>query len=185
MTVAAEQPLDEQAPRREPRRSGLLGDVLVVLGSFAVLAVVCGVLWWLLVDPATFTKGPNGAAMGELELGKRFNPDGWYTVIGAVAAFLAGVWLTWWRDRDLRATTVLLVLGSGVAAAVMDLTGRLLGPGNPDAAFKAAEVGEKIPVELVVTAPAVYLVWPIGALIGALMVLWSPPKDQGRADWAP
>jgi hypothetical protein len=91
--------------------------------------------------------------------------------------------INWWRQRDLRLTTLTLVLGSGLAAAAMALTGRLLGPGDPDVALAQARPGEKVPVELLVTAPASYLVWPVAVLLGALIILWSPPKDepQGHA----
>jgi Na+-driven multidrug efflux pump len=152
-------------------------DVVLVLVAYVVLGLVCGLLWWLLVDPATFTKVSDGGSMGELELGKRFNGDAWYAVIAAVAGLASGVLITWWRSRDLLLVTVLLLVGAGIAAAVMAVTGHLLGPGDPDAALAAAKAGGRVPVPLAVTAKASYLVWPIAALIGSLIVLWSPPRD--------
>jgi hypothetical protein len=152
-------------------------DVVMVLVAYVVLGLVCGLLWWLLVDPATFTKVSDGGSMGELELGKRFNGDAWYAVIAAVAGLASGVLITWWRSRDLLLVTVLLLVGAGIAAAVMAVTGHLLGPGDPDAALAAAKAGGRVPVPLAVTAKASYLVWPIAALIGSLIVLWSPPRD--------
>lgn len=160
------------------RHAGAAADVAAVLGTLLVLGVVCGVVWWVLVDPAVFTAGRRGGSMGEAELAKRFDGDGWYAVVAAVAGFAAGVVLTWWRQRDLRLTTLTLVLGAGLAAAAMALTGRLLGPGDPDVALAGARPGEKVPVELLVTAPASYLVWPVAVLLGALIILWSPPKDE-------
>ena len=160
-------------------RTGSAGaDVAEVLGTLLGLGVVCGVVWWALVDPAVFTAGRRGGSMGEAELAKRFDGDGWYAVVAAVAGFTAGVVLTWWRQRDLRLTTLTLVLGSALAAATMALTGWLLGPGDPDVALAQARPGEKVPVELLVTAPASYLVWPVAVLLGALIILWSPPKDE-------
>jgi hypothetical protein len=156
-------------------------DLVVVLGVYVVLGLVCGVLWWLLVDPATFTKVSDGGSMGEPDLGKRFNGDGWYAVIAAVAGLGSGLLLTWWRSRDLLLVTVLLVVGACMAAAVMALTGQLLGPGDPDAALAAAQAGGEVAVQLEVTAKASYLVWPIAALIGSLVVLWSPPRDTRDA----
>ena len=44
--------------------------------SLLVLGVVCGVLWWLLVDPAAYTKLRDGGAMGEDDLSKQFAADG-------------------------------------------------------------------------------------------------------------
>lgn len=168
--------------RRRSWPTGVAGDVLVVLLVFAVLGVLCGVLWWVLVDPAQFTKRPSGGTMGEIELGKRFDTDGWYTVLAVVPGFLAGLLLTWWRDRDFRLTTVLLVPGAAVAAVLMAVVGRLLGPGDPDIALEAAKLGARVPVELAVTADAVYLTWPIAVLLGSLVVLWSSPEDPpGRS----
>jgi hypothetical protein len=160
--------------------SGRAGDVAVVLGTFLLVGVACGVVWWLLVEPATFTKVASGGSMGEDELAKRFNADGWYAVIAAVAGLTVGLLLTLWRSRDFVLTTVLLVVGSGIAAAAMALSGHLLGPGDPNAALAAAAPGTAVPVQLGVDAKACYLIWPMAALVGALMVLWSPPKDAER-----
>ncbi|HET6624842.1 MAG TPA: hypothetical protein VFG63_00495 [Nocardioidaceae bacterium] len=160
--------------------AGAVGrDLAVVLGCYLVLGLVCGLLWWLLVDPASFTKvKAGGGSMGEVELGKRFNGDGWFAVIGGVAGVASGVALTWWRSRDFLLTTVLLLLGAALAAAAMAVTGHALGPGDPDAALAAAKAGTHVPIELEVTAKASYLVWPIAALIGSLVVLWTPPGDN-------
>lgn len=150
----------------------------MIVGVCALLGIGCGVLWWLLVDPATITKVAEGGSTGELELGKRFDPDGWYAVIAAVSGLLAGGLLTWWRSRDPLLTTVLVLFGAGVVAAVMAVTGLLLGPVDPDVALAAAELGGKVPEQLIVTAKAAYLVWPISMLVGALMVLWSQPRQN-------
>jgi hypothetical protein len=173
-----------EAPQRGTRAgwlrsSGPVPDAVVVLGVFVVLGILCGLLWWLLVDPAMFTKFKTGAGMGELELSKQFDSDGWYAVIAAVTGVVAGSLLTWWRSRDFLLTTVLMVVGSAIAAAVMAETGHLLGPPDPRPILAAAAVGTRVPVQLSVTAKASYLVWPIAALVGALLVLWSSPRDAG------
>jgi hypothetical protein len=162
---------------RVARRGGAVSDVLVVLGSLAILGLACGLLWWLLVQPAEFTKMRDGGAMGEVELGKRFAADGWYVVLALVAGSVAGAGLTWWRARDALLTTGLLVIGAVLAAAVMALTGHLLGPGDPQARLAAAKAGAHVPVQLAVTAKTAYLAWPIGVLAGALLVLWSKPLE--------
>jgi hypothetical protein len=148
-------------------------DVAVVIGSFAVLGVLCGVLWWLVVTPAEFTKLRNGATMSELELSKQFAADGYYVVIAAVVGVVAGVALTWWRSRDALLTSALLALGSVLAAALMAGTGHLLGPGPTSAALAAAKVGEKVPERLDVDTFVVYLAWPLAVLLGACVVLFG------------
>lgn len=171
---------------RNRLRQGAAGDLLAVFGTFLVLGVVCGVLWWLLVDPAAYTKTVDSrGVMGELDLAKEFNADGWYASIAIVAGFLSGLVVTWWRSRDFRVTTILLVPGAVIAAAAMALVGWALGPGNTTVALAAAHRGQAVPVQLMVTAlrpghalwppSPVYLVWPVAVLFGALMVLWSSP----------
>jgi len=162
---------------------GPLADIVAVLATFAAVGAVCGVLWWLLVDPAEYTRTlRGGATMMEVELSKRFNADGWYAVIAIVAGFLSGLGVTWWRSRDLRLTTFLLLPGAALAAAVMATVGHALGPENPDVTLAGVARGQSVPVELVVTASAGYLMWPVAVLFGALMVLWSstgvPGQDQ-------
>lgn len=163
---------------RVPR--GAAADDAVVLGAFLALGVVCAVLWWWVVDPAVYVKGPDGAQMSEVELMRRFDADGWYSVIAGVVGFIAGLVLTWWRSRDYRLTTLLVVLGSVGAAATMAIVGRALGPGDPERAIDAAGVGARVPVQLLVTVDAAYLVWPVAVLLGALMVLWSSPRVGAR-----
>jgi hypothetical protein len=168
---------------RNPSASTAVGrDVAAVLGILLVLGVLGGVLWWRVVPPAEFTKGPRGAGMGELDLGKQFAADGYYVVIAAVAGLVAGIALTWWRWRDPLLTTVLLVVGSALAAAAMAVTGHLLGPGDTSVALAAAKVGDKVAEPLDVDAFAVYLTWPVSVLIGAGVVLLGRAVEQVPAE---
>jgi len=168
----------QEAPARRARSRGAdpLSDVAAVLTTYLLLGAVCGVLWWLLVQPALFTKVHGGGSMSELQLGNEFNGDGWYAVIAAVTGILSGLCLTWWRSRDYLLLTVLLVPGAAVAATVMALVGHALGPGDPQAALAAARAGQHLADQLPVAAWATYLVWPMGALVGALGVLWSSSR---------
>ncbi len=176
MSVTETQSGTADGPRA--RRTGPLVDVAVVLGCYLALGVACGVVWWLLVQPALFTKVHGGGTMSELQLGKEFNGDGWYSVIAAVAGICSGLALTWWRSRNYLLTTLLLVPGSALAATVMALVGRTLGPESPKVAIAAAKVGQHIPDQVAVHAWASYLVWPMGALVGSLGVLWSSSRGN-------
>jgi hypothetical protein len=155
-------------------RGGRGRDALVVITVFLALGLVCGVLWWRLVDPAAFTKTHGGGgSMSESELAKRFNADGWYAVIAIVGGFVAGLLLTWWRWRDPLVTVVSVLVGSALAAALMAVVGHLLGPVAPSAALSAATTGQLVPVQLSVLAKGCYLLWPIASLAAALVALWS------------
>lgn len=164
---------------RHGGRSTALDDLVAVLGTYVALGVLGALLWWALCDTATFTVTDNGdLAMGEVELAKRFNPDAWYAVIAAVLGLLSGAVVAWWRSRDPLRTSLLLLVGSGVAAAVMAVLGGWLGPDDPRQLVSTAEAGARLAASLSVDAAAVYLVWPVMTLIGALVVLWSPPPPE-------
>ena len=176
--------LEETAAVDEPDRGPRdvsVRDVLWVLGTYVVLGVVGAVAWWLLVDPALFTKQAGGGlGMGEGQLARRFATDGWYTVIAAVLGVVSGSLLAWWRSRDFLLTAGLLLVGSGIAAALMSVLGRRLGPADPGSLVNTVSVGERLPVQLSLSATACYLVWPIAVLAGALFVLWSPPPEPAE-----
>jgi hypothetical protein len=159
-------------------------DALIVLASFVVLGVLCGVLWSVVVTPAEFTKLANGGAMGEEDLGKKFGADGWYVVIAVLAGLLAGLVLSWWRSRDPVVNAGLLVVGSVVAAALMAVVGHLLGPGDPEAALRAAKLGAKVPERLDVDTLVAYLAWPVGALAGTFVVLMGRGSQAGTDGYA-
>jgi hypothetical protein len=179
-------PSQDVAPAAEPsappesspdgRRPAALDDVVAILGVYVLLGLLGAVAWWLLWDPALYTKAEGGGlGMGEGQLGKRFNADGWYAVIAAVCGLLSGTALSWWRGRDPLLTSVLVLGGSIVAAGVMAVVGGWLGPPDPRTVAATVEVGATVPSELAVDATVCYLVWPVTALIGCLIVLWSPP----------
>ena len=159
------------------RSAGARSDAAVVIGVFLVLGVLAGLLWSVLVTPAQFTKLATGGAMGENELGKQFGADGWFVVIGFLTSLVAGFALTVWRSRDPLLTSLLLVLGAAAAAAVMTLVGHWAGPGDPEAALRAAKVGERVPESLDVDTLTVYLAWPFGVLVGALFALLGRAPD--------
>ena len=117
--------------------------------------------------------------MGEVDLSRRFNADGWYVAVAAVLGLGSGLALSWWRSRDPLLTSLLLLVGSAVAAALMTVTGHLLGPGPTRAALAAAKVGARIPERLDVDTFVVYLSWPIAVLLGALVVLLGKDLDRG------
>jgi hypothetical protein len=167
---------------RQPATAAVGRDAAAVIATFLVLGVLGGVLWHVLVTPAEFTRLARGGAMGEDELAKIFGADGWYAVIGSLAGLAAGLALSWWRSRDALLTSGLLVIGSAVAAVVMLLVGHLLGPGTPRAALAAAKVGSKVPERLDVDSFIVYLVWPVGALAGALFVLLGRAPEPGTPE---
>src|SRR6476620_4171004 len=116
MTAPSDTPVDTAAHRPVPsdgggRLRGAAADALVVLGTFVVLGVLGGVLWWALAPTAEFTKVRGGGAMDEVELGQQFGAVAWYVAIAGVAGMVTAIALTWWRDRDPLLLAGLLLLG--------------------------------------------------------------------------
>ena len=164
----------EQREAATARRSGgALADLAWVLGYFAVAGVVAGIVWWQVATPAYFTRTSDNAAMLQVELGRRVQGDGWFVVVGLVAAILGGVVLTHWRNR--RPLLVVLVgYAASLAGGLLALAlGRTLGHQDVAALAKSTAVGSRFPDSLDVISSLVVVAWPIGFLIGSMVVIWG------------
>jgi hypothetical protein len=161
----------------EEARAMLL-DVAVVLGAFLAAGTLAGILWPTLVDPVLVTRTDTGIAADEVALSNRFSNDGWYAVLGGVGGLGLGVALTAWRRTHEVVTLLVVVAGALVAALVSAQLGHWLGPDDPSRALADAAVGATAADVVDVTAEGAYLVWPIAAVAGALIVLWGPSGDQ-------
>lgn len=157
--------------------TGLRRDAVVILGWFLVAGVLAGLLWWGVTPVPSWTRTADNATLDELSMGGLVAIDGWFVVIAAFGGLLSGILLTSLRTRDLRATVLLVVLGAGLASALMYLVGHQLGTTDLDAALRHTAIGKGVPAPLVPKAHAVYLVWPVLALAGALgvLLLTTPP----------
>jgi LPXTG-motif cell wall-anchored protein len=107
------------------------------------------------------------------ELGQRVQGDGWFVVVGLVLALLGGVVLTRWRNRH-----PLLVVVVGYAASLAGgllalALGRALGHQDVAALAKSTAVGSRFPDSLDVISSLVVVAWPIGFLIGSMVVIWG------------
>jgi len=167
-------PLPEDVP--DVRAEGLqlaAKDAGIIIGVFVVLGVLCGVLWLLLVDPAQRVRVDGGVGQDEIELARMFGYDGWYAVIAAPTALIAGLVLTTWRSRDPLATLLLVVAACVLAALVMQGTGYLLGPADPVKVLTDAPIGATADVQMEISGLSTYLAWPVPALLGSLISLLS------------
>jgi hypothetical protein len=172
--LTREQPPTTAALLRHP----LARDAAVVLAWFVVAAVIAAVLWWQLTPLAEYTRTATNAEMGEDQLGKQVNADGWYFVIAAAGGLVSGVALLLLRRRDPVAMVALVALGSLLAAWLMLRLGVWLGPAAPKDVLPHVPVGHKVPLQLRTSASGVHYAWPVAALIGAAVVLWG--SDERR-----
>jgi hypothetical protein len=160
--------------RPRSRVTGLLVDLALVAASVAVLGLVVGVAWPQLVDPALSERTAQGISTSEVELGKIFSADGWFVVLGFAGSLVLGALLMLRRRGHEVWVLLLLLVGTYLAARwVAEPIGISLGPPDPVALLTRAEVGATAPGRLELSSRADHLVWPLGAAIGALLVLLS------------
>lgn len=165
-----------------PRLRALLVDAGVILGAFLLTGLVAGILWPHLVHPVTVMRTNAGIVTDELALSYRIGNDGWYSVLAAVGGLVLGIVLVAWRRTHEVVTVLLVTSGAFLAAWVCAAVGTALGPEDPQKALAHAAVGATAPDRVTVSAHAAYLVWPIAAVIGALVVLWRPFAPRSRSD---
>lgn len=168
---AEAQQQQEAAPAR--RTEGALADLAWVVAYFAVAGVLAAFVWWKVATPAYYTRTSNNAVMLQGELGQRVQADGWFVVVGLVVALVGGVVLTRWRNGHAMLVVLAgyaLSLAGGILALVL---GRMLGHQDVAALAKSTAPGARFPDSLDVISPIVVLAWPIGFLIGSVIVTWG------------
>jgi hypothetical protein len=174
-----------QAPAPRTARPQLLAttmDALIVLVWFAAAAVLGAVVWWQLTTLPKVTKAGDSGTLAPEELVKQVQIDGWFFVVAAIGGLLSGVALLLWRRRDPLTMVVLVALGGGFASWLMIRIGLLLGPGPVLDALRGLPEGAKVSTQLKLHAPGVAWIWPVAALLGALLELWilQTPDDDRR-----
>jgi MFS superfamily sulfate permease-like transporter len=184
VTTADDETSTPETPASPPAdRDAVVRDVLVVLTAFLVASVAVGLVWAQVVEPVTVTRSEAGLQTGELALSHRFDHDAWYSLLGGGAALLLGVGLTLWRRAHETATLVAVVLGALLAAWVSSVVGTATGPEAADVVLADARSGTSAPDQVVVTADAAHLAWPLAAVLGAVLVLWAPSgRDRQPAE---
>jgi hypothetical protein len=157
-------------------------DVVVVLVAFVVAAAVAGALWPELVDPVIVERAEQGILTDEVALGDRFDTIGWYTLLGGGFGLLLGVVLVALRRGPEVITLLAVLVGACLAAWLSARIGSWLGPDDPNQVLQDATVGATAEDRVVLTADVAYLVWPISALVGSVVVLWSRPGSRSAPD---
>ncbi|HEX7739996.1 MAG TPA: hypothetical protein VF426_10160 [Marmoricola sp.] len=176
----------------------LVLDLLITLAVFAVLAIIGAAVWNQVTHPPVFVRTAQGAEMDQLRLSGLFALDGWYAVIAGVLGLIGGLIVLWWRSLEAVWVLIAGVISSLAAAWLMIAVGRQIGPSNPGAVLQHAPVGAKAPVQLSVadhhflwsvhghhlisfSAPSVAIMWPLGAVLGMLLVLMFSSGTSGSA----
>lgn len=150
----------------------------VLLG--AVLGGVGGWFWWRWWGPA-----PDGQVY-DTPVGPTWYPDPFdpgvtrdfsgtatYVVLGFGLALLLGAIGAWWTRHRAVVGLAAVLLGSVVAGALMTVVGIAQSPSDPQAKVDEVEIGTELPGHLHVAGVTPYLAWPVGALLGYLVVMLS------------
>ena len=171
---ASATPPGPETPTPSSSGRSLAADVAVILVAFLLAGLCAGALWPQLVDPVPVTRVELGLTTSETALAERFDKDGWYSLLAAGCGLVLGVVLTAWRRTDEVVTLLSVVAGAFLAAWVSAEVGSMLGPEDPERLLATAEVGASAPERVRLSSQAPYFMWPVSALIGAILVLWGP-----------
>lgn len=160
--------------RLPPGRDLVLG-VLVPVVTLAAAGVGGGAIWVWWADPPADTELTRTNA--ELLLGEQFAVDASYAVTGLAVGFVAGLLLAWLLRRSGWLLVVGVSLGGGAAAAVS----YGLGLGWGAAPVDGSERGDLLSGAMSVHVPGVFLLWPVGALLGLMLVVWLADRADDSA----
>jgi hypothetical protein len=162
--------------RRDPGRIAV--DVAVVLVVAVLLGLLAGLLLPQLVDPVTVTRTGNGVVRDEVALSQQFDLEGWYSVLAAIGGVLLGAVMVAWRRTDEVVTLLAVVAGALVASWLSAEVALALGPDDPTQLLSDAAEGTTASAALTLTADVVHWVWPLFAVLGALVYLISPLSER-------
>lgn len=146
------------------------------------LGGVGGWLWWTWWGPppdgkvydtqAGPTWYPNPFDPG---VTRDFTGTATYVVVGLGMALLLGVVGGWVCRRRAVAGLLAVTLASVAAAAVMTIVGLVQSPADPQDRADDVEIGAELPGHLEVSGWTPYLVWPVGSLLGYVVVMLALP----------
>lgn len=160
------------------RPQDALRAIVVPVALGVALGAAGGWLWWAWWGPA-----PDGKVY-DTPAGPTWYPDPFdpgitrdfsgtadYVVVAFGLALLLGV-VSGWLARD-RAVAGLVGAGlaSAVAGVLMTVVGLLQSPSDPQAKADGVKIGTELPGHLEVTGWTPYLSWPVGVLLGYLVVM--------------
>lgn len=156
--VSAVPELGDAVVRRRLRLAGV---------ALLVLALVAGLMWTWLAQPAEWEVREQGVVLTEAASQGQFSVIVVFVLIGIVTSFV-WAWGVSWALADLGWLLIPLVVILTVLASVIAWqVGVAFGPPSP-ASVSGASVGDRIPAQLEVDGLAPFLAWPIFGLAGVI-----------------
>jgi hypothetical protein len=163
------------------------GRLLLVLLALVVLTAVVVAAWVALADPPRWQVTERGIVLTEQASARQLGVELVFVALGATASLVWGGLVGGVLRHLGWATVPLACVGTLLASLGAWRLGVLLGPDGPRAAVDP-RLGQEILAQLAVDSPAAFLVWPIAALVGLLLVTWATdrrPAISERSDPAP
>lgn len=153
--------------------------ILLTLAIFAIAGVVAGLVWPQLISHPRMMMTEQGPfPVSEGAAGQLFGMDGWYAVLGAGLGLVAGVIAFVWFRRHAAWTVAAIAVGSGIAAGLSLVVGTYAGSGEVILAWSPdAGAGTVLQAPTSIRAYGVLAVWPLAALVPALVLAWLLPWD--------
>lgn len=174
-----------------PAAAARVAAVPVAVGAVlgAVLGAVGGFVWWTWWGPAPAgkiydtTRGPKWYPDPfDPGITRDFSGTATYVVVGFVIALLLGLAAGWVCRHTALVGLGAVAVASIVGAAVMVVVGVAQSPANPQDQASAATIGKAFPGHLEVVGFTPYLAWPVGALLGYLVVMLSITAESRRPE---
>ncbi len=142
----------------------------IIIG--ALLGVLGGIAWIAFAEPAQWQVTAQGIILDEEAAKGRFSVLVTFILIGIVVSFFWGLFAGFSeRDRGWRCVPV-FALVAVAAALIAWQVGVHFGPPDP-ATVKGIPVGGQIPQRLAVDSIGPFILWPIFALIGLFVAVYS------------
>lgn len=143
-----------------------------------VLAVVAGLVWLWLAEPAEWEVREAGVVLTEAASRGQFSVIVVFVLVGVVTSFVWAWAATWVLDGLGWLLIPAVVVLTTIAAVVAWRVGVDLGP-PPPGSVTGVSVGDRIPAQLEVDGLAPFLVWPIFGLAGVIGATWTKGRLRG------
>ncbi len=166
-------------PAPEPQTSSVAAKIVLVVAcavAGALLALAAGWVWVAVAHPPTAKVTADGLAFDPSYYDRAAGITLWFIVVTLAFGIVSGLVVAWRGYRHGVVTVLAILVMSVVGSLLTHWFGHRLFDADPEAQFKAAEVGDIITFGVELDTMTAYLGWPVGGMIGALAGVSGWPK---------
>lgn len=151
-----------------------------MVAAYAVAGALAALVWHWWWSPAPVGVVFEGQAYFDPD--QEFRATGMFVAVAVPFSLALSLLLTRVFERDELVTLAAVVVGAGVATAVMLAVGQALGPESAAEFARSAEDLDKVRADLHVEPFGAWLAWPASAAGGALTILVMFPRRRSRPE---